>query len=110
MHPVVTEANEAKSVLYWCVQEMERRYRYMMDLNVRNIQSYNKQIKENKEEGIDAIYSPTEGNNEKFHQKLPYIVVVVDEFADMMQTVGRKLKTSSFGYHKKQELQEFTLF
>ena len=84
--------NEAKSVLYWCVQEMERRYRYMMDLNVRNIQSYNKQIKENKEEGIDAIYSPTEGNNEKFHQKLPYIVVVVDEFADMMQTVGKKVE------------------
>ena len=61
LHPVVTDMNEAKSVLYWCVQEMERRYRYMMDLNVRNIQSYNKQIKENKEEGIDAIYSPTEG-------------------------------------------------
>jgi S-DNA-T family DNA segregation ATPase FtsK/SpoIIIE len=92
LHPVVTDMNEAKSVLYWCVQEMERRYRYMMDLNVRNIQSYNKQIKENKEEGIDAIYSPTEGNNEKFHQKLPYIVVVVDEFADMMQTVGKKVE------------------
>ncbi|MEL0172211.1 MAG: DNA translocase FtsK 4TM domain-containing protein [Gammaproteobacteria bacterium] len=92
LHPVVTDMNEAKSVLYWCVQEMERRYRYMMDLNVRNIQSYNKQIKENKEEGIDAIYTPTEGNNEKFHQKLPYIVVVVDEFADMMQTVGKKVE------------------
>lgn len=92
LHPVVTDMNEAKSVLYWCVQEMERRYRYMMDLNVRNIQSYNKQIKENKEEGIDTIYSPTEGNNEKFHQKLPYIVVVVDEFADMMQTVGKKVE------------------
>ena len=92
LHPVVTDMNEAKSVLYWCVQEMERRYRYMMDLNVRNIQSYNKQIKENKEEGIDAIYSPTEGNNEKYHQKLPYIVVVVDEFADMMQTVGKKVE------------------
>ena len=92
LHPVVTDMNEAKSVLHWCVQEMERRYRYMMDLNVRNIQSYNKQIKENKEEGIDAIYSPTEGNNEKYHQKLPYIVVVVDEFADMMQTVGKKVE------------------
>ncbi|MEK9906950.1 MAG: DNA translocase FtsK, partial [Gammaproteobacteria bacterium] len=92
LHPVVTDMNEAKSVLYWCVQEMERRYRYMMDLNVRNIQSYNKQIKENKDEGIDAIYTPTEGNNEKFHQKLPYIVVVVDEFADMMQTVGKKVE------------------
>jgi S-DNA-T family DNA segregation ATPase FtsK/SpoIIIE len=54
LHPVVTDMNEAKSVLHWCVQEMERRYRFMMDLNVRNIQSYNKQIKKNKDEGINA--------------------------------------------------------
>ena len=92
LHPVVTDMNEAKSVLHWCVQEMERRYRFMMDLNVRNIQSYNKQIKKNKDEGINAVYSPTEGNNEKYHEKLPYIVVVVDEFADMMQTVGKKVE------------------
>ncbi len=92
LHPVVTDMNEAKSVLHWCVQEMERRYRYMMDLNVRNIQSYNKQIQKNEEDGRRSIYSPTEGNNEKYHQKLPYIVVVVDEFADMMQTVGKKVE------------------
>ena len=92
LHPVVTDMSEAKSVLHWCVQEMERRYRYMMDLNVRNIQSYNKKIKSDEEEGIKTIYSPTEGNNEKFHQKLPFIVVVVDEFADMMQTVGKKVE------------------
>ena len=92
LHPVVTDMNEAKSVLHWCVQEMERRYRFMMDLNVRNIQSYNKQIKKNKDEGINAIYSPTEGNNERYHEKLPYIIVVVDEFADMMQTVGKKVE------------------
>ena len=92
LHPVVTDMNEAKSVLHWCVQEMERRYRFMMDLNVRNIQSYNKQLEKNKEDGIDVLYSPTEGNNEKYHQKLPYIVVVVDEFADMMQTVGKKVE------------------
>ena len=41
---------------------------------------------------LSKIYSPTEGNNEKYHQKLPYIVVVVDEFADMMQTVGKKVE------------------
>ena len=92
LHPVVTDMNEAKSVLHWCVQEMERRYRFMMDLNVRNIQSYNKQIKKNKDEGIKSVYSPTEGNNERYHEKLPYIVVVVDEFADMMQTVGKKVE------------------
>ena len=92
LHPVVTDMNEAKSVLHWCVQEMERRYRYMMDLNVRNIQSYNKEIKKNEDEGVSKIYSPTEGNIEKYHQKLPYIVVVVDEFADMMQTVGKKVE------------------
>ena len=92
LHPVVTDMNEAKSVLHWCVQEMERRYRYMMDLNVRNIQSYNKEIKKNEDEGVSKIYSPTEGNVEKYHQKLPYIVVVVDEFADMMQTVGKKVE------------------
>ena len=92
LHPVVTDMNEAKSVLHWCVQEMERRYRYMMDLNVRNIQSYNKEIKKCEEEGMNKIYTPTEGNTEKYHQKLPYIVVVVDEFADMMQTVGKKVE------------------
>ena len=92
LHPVVTDMNEAKSVLHWCVQEMERRYRFMMDLNVRNIQSYNKQIKKNKDEGIKSVYTPTEGNNERYHEKLPYIVVIVDEFADMMQTVGKKVE------------------
>ncbi len=92
LHPVVTDMNEAKSVLHWCVQEMERRYRFMMDLNVRNIQSYNRQIKKNQEEGINVVYGPSEGNNEKFHEKIPYIVVVVDEFADMMQTVGKKVE------------------
>jgi len=92
LHPVVTDMNEAKSVLHWCVQEMERRYRFMMDLNVRNIQSYNREIKRNKEEGIDIVYGPSEGNNEKFHEKIPFIVVVVDEFADMMQTVGKKVE------------------
>jgi S-DNA-T family DNA segregation ATPase FtsK/SpoIIIE len=92
LHPVVTDMNEAKSVLHWCVQEMERRYRFMMDLNVRNIQSYNKQLKQNNDDGIKIVYGPTEGNNEKFHEKLPYIVVVVDEFADMMQTVGKKVE------------------
>jgi S-DNA-T family DNA segregation ATPase FtsK/SpoIIIE len=92
LHPVVTDMNEAKSVLHWCVQEMERRYRFMMDLNVRNIQSYNKQLKQNIDNGIKTVYGPTEGNNEKYHEKLPYIVVVVDEFADMMQTVGKKVE------------------
>jgi len=92
LHPVVTDMNEAKSVLHWCVQEMERRYRFMMDLNVRNIQSYNKQLKQNIDDGIKTVYGPTEGNNEKYHEKLPYIVVVVDEFADMVQTVGKKVE------------------
>ncbi len=92
LHPVVTDMNEAKSVLHWCVQEMERRYRYMMDLNVRNIQSYNKLVKENNNKGIKSAYSPTGGNNERYHENLPYIVVVVDEFADMMQTVGKKVE------------------
>ena len=92
LHPVVTDMNEAKSVLHWCVQEMERRYRFMMDLNVRNIESYNKQIMKNMNDGNKAVYGPTEGNNERFHEKLPYIVVVVDEFADMMQTVGKKVE------------------
>lgn len=92
LHPVVTDMNEAKSVLHWCVQEMERRYRYMKDLGVRNIQSYNKFINENNKKGTRSVYGPTEGSNEKYHENLPYIVVVVDEFADMMQTVGKKVE------------------
>ena len=108
LHPVVTDMNEAKSVLHWCVQEMERRYRYMMDLNVRNIQSYNKLVKENNNKGIKSAYSPTEGNNERYHENLPYIVVVVDEFADMMQTVGKKSRISSLGLLKRHVQLEFT--
>ena len=82
----------------------------MMDLNVRNIQSYNKEIKKNDESGVSKIYTPTEGNTEKYHEKLPYIVVVVDEFADMMQTVGKKVEDLIIRLSQRLELQVSILF
>ena len=89
------------------VYEMERRYRYMMDLNVRNIQCTNKQIQKNEEDGRRSIYSPTEGNNEKY-LKITYIVVVVDEFADMMQTVGKKVEDLIIRLSQKSESSRYS--
>jgi S-DNA-T family DNA segregation ATPase FtsK/SpoIIIE len=80
---VVTDMNDASYALNWCVNEMERRYRLMADLGVRNIGSYNAKVK-----SIPTI----EGEGELVHEHLPYIVVIADEFADMMMMVGKKVE------------------
>lgn len=69
--PVVTDMSDAANALRWCVGEMERRYELMADLGVRNIDGYNKKVKE---------------------EKLPKIVVIIDEFADLMMVVGKKVE------------------
>src|SRR3990167_14523 len=90
--PVVTDMREAATALRWCVAEMERRYHIMARLGVRNIAGYNLKIKEAREQGtslLDALSSdePVEW------QELPFIVVLADEFADMMVVVGKKIET-----------------
>jgi S-DNA-T family DNA segregation ATPase FtsK/SpoIIIE len=94
--PVVTDMTQASSALRWCVAEMERRYQLMSTLGVRNIAGYNRKLKEAADSGEklrDPFFTPTEENPEAPElEKLPLIVVVVDEFADMMMTTGKKVE------------------
>ncbi len=105
--PVVTDMKEAANALRWCVGEMERRYRLMASLGVRNIGGANRKIREARERGeplTDPLWrapegrvEPTlDGQGEVPHapvlEPLPYVVVVVDEFADMMMMVGKKVE------------------
>jgi S-DNA-T family DNA segregation ATPase FtsK/SpoIIIE len=94
---VVTDMKEAANALRWCVGEMERRYRLMSALGVRNLKGYNVKVEEAKANGT-PIKDPLWKNEESMEteapdlDKLPAIVVVVDEFADMMMIVGKKVE------------------
>ncbi len=95
--PVVTDMKEAANALRWCVGEMERRYRVLAFMGVRNIANYNRKIKAAEEEGKptpDPFAKPVDGTEDSpvYLQPLPYIVVVVDELADMMMMVGKKVE------------------
>ncbi len=94
--PVVTDMKEASNALKWCVGEMERRYRWMASVGVRNIAGYNRKLKEAAEKGEsfpDPLFQLTEGVTEiPTLETLPYIVVVIDELADMMMVVGKKVE------------------
>jgi DNA segregation ATPase FtsK/SpoIIIE, S-DNA-T family len=96
--PVVTDMKEAANALRWCVAEMERRYKLMAALGVRNIANYNRKVKDAEEadEPIpDPLFNPEEmleGTEHPVLQPLPYIVIIVDELADMMMVVGKKVE------------------
>lgn len=93
--PVVTDMKEAANALRWCVAEMERRYKIMAALGVRNLVGYNQKIAEanEKEEPIlDPFWREEHGGEAEPLQHLPYIVVLIDEFADMMMVVGKKVE------------------
>jgi len=97
--PVVTDMKEAANALRWCVAEMERRYRLMAALGVRNIGGYNRKVAEAIERGKpipDPFAAAPAGDDEAGAaatlDKLPYVVVIVDELADMMMTVGKKVE------------------
>ncbi|WP_079253856.1 DNA translocase FtsK [Endozoicomonas arenosclerae] len=96
LSPVVTDMKEAANALRWCVAEMERRYKLMAALGVRNIAGYNKKVKEAAAAGEplrDPFYEAlTLGDLAPELETLPFIVVVVDEFADMMMIVGKKVE------------------
>ncbi|MDD7805319.1 MAG: DNA translocase FtsK 4TM domain-containing protein [Endozoicomonas sp. (ex Botrylloides leachii)] len=94
--PVVTDMKEAANALRWCVSEMERRYKLMAAMGVRNLAGYNKKILAGIEKGepiTDPFYEllPNEGPPPEL-TTLPFIVVVIDEFADMMMIVGKKVE------------------
>ncbi len=112
--PVVTNPKKAALALKWAVREMERRYRLMSDKGVRNIDSYNKKIEREEKEALEhdanrtvtiddieeAFDDPVDEFTEEFtavaepleHGHLPYIVVIVDELADLMMVAGRELE------------------
>ncbi|RUO81249.1 cell division protein FtsK [Idiomarina tyrosinivorans] len=94
---VVTDMKDAANALRWCVGEMERRYKLMSSLGVRNLKGYNAKIKAAEEAGEplrDPLWKPGDSMDEypPYLEKLPNIVVVIDEFADMMMIVGKKVE------------------
>jgi S-DNA-T family DNA segregation ATPase FtsK/SpoIIIE len=91
--PVVTDMRQAAHGLNWCVGEMERRYKLMSKLGVRNLAGYNHKIDEAKakEQFIYNPFSLTPDSPEPL-DRLPHIVVVIDELADLMMVVGKKIE------------------
>jgi S-DNA-T family DNA segregation ATPase FtsK/SpoIIIE len=100
--PVVTDMKEAANALRWCVGEMERRYKLMAGLGVRNIAGYNRKVQDAIDAGEpipDPSFNPAEAFTADGEEpevptleKLPYIVVIIDELADMMMVVGKKVE------------------
>jgi S-DNA-T family DNA segregation ATPase FtsK/SpoIIIE len=96
--PVVTDMKEAANALRWCVAEMERRYKLMSVLGVRNLEGFNQRVREAAETGKplrDPLWNPNLalGDEEPpLLEPLPCIVIVIDELADMMMIVGKKVE------------------
>jgi S-DNA-T family DNA segregation ATPase FtsK/SpoIIIE len=100
--PVVTDMKQAANALRWSVAEMERRYQLMAALGVRNIAGFNRKVKEANDAGkpiLDPVMMLKASNDPTFDQRtipnltpLPYIVVVIDELADLMMIVGKKVE------------------
>lgn len=97
--PVVTDMKDASNALRWCVAEMERRYRLMSALGVRNIVGLNKKIKDAVQSDSplhDPLYQPNQELDDQapppLLEHMPYIVVIVDELADLMMVVGKKVE------------------
>lgn len=100
--PVITDVNEALSALQWAVMEMERRYTLMRDAHVKKIDDYNAKMNELAAKEVKAPATPVEEGEEPTeeapvqhdsHEKLPYIVIIVDEMADLMMMAGKELES-----------------
>ena len=89
--PVITDMTDASNGLRWCVAEMDRRYKLMSIMGVRNLAGFNKKIEGAAKNG-KQILNPLKEDEEEYLEPLPSIVVVVDEFADMMMLVGKKVE------------------
>jgi S-DNA-T family DNA segregation ATPase FtsK/SpoIIIE len=91
--PVVTDMKQASNALQWAVKEMDRRYKLMSKFGVRNLAGFNKKIMEAQEAGTHLFnpFSLTPEDPEPLH-KAPTIVIVIDELADLMMVVGKKLE------------------
>jgi DNA segregation ATPase FtsK/SpoIIIE, S-DNA-T family len=91
--PVVTDMKQAANGLNWCVAEMEKRYKLLSKMGVRNLAGFNTKIDEAKAKG-EFIYNPFSLTPEQPEplERLPHIVVVIDELADLMMVVGKKIE------------------
>jgi S-DNA-T family DNA segregation ATPase FtsK/SpoIIIE len=94
--PVVTDMKQAANALRWCVAEMERRYAVMAPLGVRHISGFNRKVAEAQAKGkplTDPLFEPgVDGGMPPELHPLPFIVVIIDELADMMMMVGKKVE------------------
>ncbi len=96
--PVVTDMKEAANGLRWCVAEMERRYKLMSAVGVRNLGGFNKKVQDAEASGhpiLDPLFKPAPDMPQLSAEPLetlPYLVVIIDEFADMMMIVGKKVE------------------
>jgi DNA segregation ATPase FtsK/SpoIIIE, S-DNA-T family len=96
--PVVTDMKEAANALRWCVAEMERRYKLMAAVGVRNLGGFNKKVKDAENNGqplLDPLFRANPdmpGMVAEPLEPLPHIVIIIDEFADMMMIVGKKVE------------------
>ena len=89
--PVITDMTDASNALRWCVAEMDRRYKLMSMMGVKNLAGFNKKIQTAEKNG-KQILNPLKELEDEYLEVLPSIVVVVDEFADMMMLVGKKVE------------------
>jgi S-DNA-T family DNA segregation ATPase FtsK/SpoIIIE len=103
--PVVTDPKKAAAALFWAMDEMDRRYRLMRDKGARNIDNYNRTLERDagrkpvieltepeQEDSAELIAEKASENNALIHEKLPRIVIIIDELADLMMTVGRDIE------------------
>ncbi|MDC1318024.1 DNA translocase FtsK 4TM domain-containing protein [Candidatus Thioglobus sp.] len=99
--PVVTNMNEAASALWWCVNEMERRYSLLAKFSVRNIESFNEKQRRAQESGkplLDPSFNPDNAKEGEKHpelESLPLIVIVIDEYADMLGALAQEDRAKS---------------
>ncbi|HVF35119.1 MAG TPA: DNA translocase FtsK 4TM domain-containing protein, partial [Candidatus Saccharimonadia bacterium] len=96
--PVVTDMKDAANALRWCVAEMERRYKVMAAVGVRNLAGFNRKVKDAEDAGqplLDPLFVPRPDDPGAVAlplEALPFLVVLIDEFADMMMIVGKKVE------------------
>jgi len=93
LSPVVTDMRQAGNALNWCVAEMEKRYKLMSEFGVRNLSGFNQKIKDSQDKGA-PLTNPFSLDNEnpEVLDELPLIVIVIDELADLMMTMGKKIE------------------
>jgi S-DNA-T family DNA segregation ATPase FtsK/SpoIIIE len=99
--PVVTDMNQAASALWWCVNEMERRYSLLAKFGVRNIEGFNEKLKKSKDKGeplLDPSFNPNTADEDETApelEALPLIMLVIDEYADMLGALAQEDRTKA---------------